>query len=132
MRCEDSRHPLQIYFFKRFIIEPVVLWITAQQLSIKSIGLRSWVDGMNETPRAFRARKKWIKCYKKLGSVSKAAVRCGIPITTLYRWLKRYEEFPNIKNYCKERYQNIEEFFNSIGTTETKCYAYALIVYAGI
>jgi len=43
--------------------------------------------------RKLRARKLWISTYIKLGSVSKAARRCGIPRSTLYRWLKRYNEY---------------------------------------
>lgn len=33
----------------------------------------------------------WNKCYEDLGSVSKAARKCGIPRSTLYRWINRYE-----------------------------------------
>ena len=33
----------------------------------------------------------WLKCYEELGSVSKAARKCGIPRSTLYRWINRYE-----------------------------------------
>ena len=41
--------------------------------------------------RKIKAREVWIKTYQDLGSVSKAAKRCGIPRSTLYRWIKRYE-----------------------------------------
>jgi transposase len=39
--------------------------------------------------RIAKAREIWIECYKQLGSVSKAARKCGIPRSTLYRWIKR-------------------------------------------
>lgn len=41
--------------------------------------------------RTIRARETWVKCYEELGSVSKAARKCGIPRSTLYRWIKRVE-----------------------------------------
>lgn len=41
--------------------------------------------------RKIRARQIWIKTYKELGSVTKAARKCGIPRSTLYRWISRYE-----------------------------------------
>lgn len=47
---------------------------------------------MNATFRKVRAREYWIKCCKELGSVSKAARKCGIPRSTMYRWLLRYEQ----------------------------------------
>ncbi|MCD8176559.1 MAG: IS481 family transposase [Tannerellaceae bacterium] len=42
--------------------------------------------------RQIRARQNWLKTYEKLGSISKAALRCGIARSTLYRWVKRYEK----------------------------------------
>ena len=33
----------------------------------------------------------WLKTYQELGSVAKAARRCGISRSTLYRWINRYE-----------------------------------------
>jgi len=39
--------------------------------------------------RKIRAREIWLRCYEELGSVSKAARKCGIPRSTLYRWIKR-------------------------------------------
>jgi transposase InsO family protein len=42
--------------------------------------------------RKITAREIWIKTYKKLGSVSKASRKCGMPRSTLYRWIKRYEK----------------------------------------
>lgn len=39
--------------------------------------------------RTIKARETWLKCYEELGSVSKAARKCGIPRSTLYRWIKR-------------------------------------------
>lgn len=47
---------------------------------------------MNTKARHVKARENWIKCYQELGSVSKAALKCGIPRSTLYRWIKRIEE----------------------------------------
>jgi transcriptional regulator of acetoin/glycerol metabolism len=41
--------------------------------------------------RTIKARETWVKCYEELGSVSKAARKCGIPRSTLYRWIKRVE-----------------------------------------
>jgi transposase InsO family protein len=46
---------------------------------------------MNSTNRKIKARQAWINIYKQLGSISKAARRCGIHRSTLYRWIKRYE-----------------------------------------
>jgi transposase len=47
---------------------------------------------MNQKIRKLKAREIWIKSYEQLGSVTKAAKRCGIPRSTLYRWLKRYKQ----------------------------------------
>lgn len=47
---------------------------------------------MNNKIRKIRARTVWLETYKALGSVSKAARRCGIPRSTLYRWINRYDE----------------------------------------
>ncbi len=41
--------------------------------------------------RKIRARQQWIKIYQELGSVTVAARKCGIPRSTLYRWVARYE-----------------------------------------
>lgn len=46
---------------------------------------------MDVKKRKITARENWIKIYEELGSVSKAARRCGIPRSTLYRWINRYE-----------------------------------------
>ena len=46
---------------------------------------------MDQKIRKIKARESWIKSYEQLGSVTKAAKRCGIPRSTLYRWLKRYK-----------------------------------------
>jgi transposase InsO family protein len=46
---------------------------------------------MHSKNRKIKARKIWIKTYKELNSVTKAAKRCGIPRSTLYRWISRYE-----------------------------------------
>ncbi|MBJ7436102.1 MAG: transposase, partial [Acinetobacter sp.] len=42
--------------------------------------------------RNLKARALWIKSYFELGSVSKAARKCGIPRSTLYRWIARYKQ----------------------------------------
>lgn len=42
--------------------------------------------------RQIKARENWIKCYQELGSVSKAALKCGVPRSTLYRWIERFEK----------------------------------------
>ena len=58
---------------------------------------------MNSKKRKLIARKNWIKIYGELGSVSKAALRCGIPRSTLYRWINRYK--PDDENSLKDRSQ---------------------------
>jgi transposase len=45
---------------------------------------------MDSEFRAIKSRQYWVETYEKLGSVSKAAQKCGIPRSTLYRWIKRY------------------------------------------
>lgn len=47
---------------------------------------------MNAEFRRIRAREHWIKSCEELGSVSKAARKCGVPRSTIYRWLLRYKE----------------------------------------
>jgi transposase len=47
---------------------------------------------MHTSQRHIKARENWIKCYKELRSVSKAELKCGIPRSTLHRWIKRYKE----------------------------------------
>jgi transposase InsO family protein len=46
---------------------------------------------MSSKARAIKARETWVKCYENLGSVSMAARKCGIPRSTLYRWIKRVQ-----------------------------------------
>lgn len=46
---------------------------------------------MDETKRKLKSRKVWIQAFEKFGSVSKASRYCGIPRSTLYRWLQRYK-----------------------------------------
>lgn len=46
---------------------------------------------MTSKQRQIKARERWIKCYEDQGSVSKAARKCGIPRSTLYRWINRYK-----------------------------------------
>jgi transposase len=46
---------------------------------------------MDNKQRQIKAREIWVNCYYQLGSVSKAARKCGIPRSTLYRWVKRYK-----------------------------------------
>jgi transposase len=38
-----------------------------------------------------QARETWIKIYKQVGSVSKAARKCGIARSTMHRWVQRFE-----------------------------------------
>jgi transposase InsO family protein len=47
---------------------------------------------MKDKERQIRARKSWLKTYQELGSVSKAALRCGVARSTMHRWIKRYNE----------------------------------------
>lgn len=47
---------------------------------------------MSTDSRAIKARQQWIKVYEELGSVSQAARRCGIPRSTLYRWVNRIKD----------------------------------------
>ena len=47
---------------------------------------------MKDNERQLRARKNWLKVYQYVGSVSKAALRCGVARSTMYRWIKRYSE----------------------------------------
>ncbi len=42
--------------------------------------------------RSVKARENWIKCYQELGSVSRTALKCGVPRSTIYRWIKRFNE----------------------------------------
>ncbi|RDV12975.1 hypothetical protein DXT99_22170 [Pontibacter diazotrophicus] len=44
---------------------------------------------MKKEEQKQKAREDWIKVYQQLGSVSKAALRCGIARFTLHRWIKR-------------------------------------------
>jgi transposase len=39
-----------------------------------------------------KARETWLKVYQELGSVAKAARRCGIARSTLYRWIERFNK----------------------------------------
>lgn len=47
---------------------------------------------MKEDERQIKTRKKWLQVYHELGSVSKAALRCGVARSTLHRWIQRYDE----------------------------------------
>jgi transposase InsO family protein len=58
---------------------------------------------MNAKKRKLKARETWIKIYEELGSVSKTARRCGIPRSTLYRWINRYDA--NNKNSLADKSQ---------------------------
>lgn len=58
---------------------------------------------MNSSKRKIVARKNWIKIYQEVGSVTKAALRCGIPRSTLYRWIKRYQA--NDENTLRDKSQ---------------------------
>jgi transposase len=46
---------------------------------------------MDDKKRKIKSRKLWIQAFEKFKSVSKAARYCGIPTSTLYRWLQRYK-----------------------------------------
>lgn len=46
---------------------------------------------MTNKLRKIKARTTWVQIYEQLGSISKAARRCGIPRSTLYRWVNRYK-----------------------------------------
>ena len=46
---------------------------------------------MTYKQRQLKARETWIKCFEELGSISKAARKCGVPRSTIYRWLNRYK-----------------------------------------
>ena len=58
---------------------------------------------MDAKRRKLVARKNWIKIYKELGSVTKAALRCGVPRSTLYRWINRYD--PDNENSLQDKSQ---------------------------
>lgn len=47
---------------------------------------------MNDTIRKQKQTLNWVQTYQKLGSVTQAALRCGIARSTLYLWIKRYEK----------------------------------------
>lgn len=47
---------------------------------------------MNENFRKVKARENWLKVYDELGSVTKASLRLGVARSTLYRWIKRFNE----------------------------------------
>lgn len=45
---------------------------------------------MSSSDREVKARQLWVKSYEELGSINMAAIKCGIPRSTLYRWLERF------------------------------------------
>lgn len=47
---------------------------------------------MKKQEQKKKARADWISVYQQLGSISKAARRCGIARSTLQRWLRRLPE----------------------------------------
>lgn len=47
---------------------------------------------MKKQEQKQKARADWIKVYQQLGSISKAARRCGIARSTLQRWIRRLPE----------------------------------------
>ncbi|MGE0207429.1 MAG: IS481 family transposase, partial [Candidatus Babeliales bacterium] len=71
---------------------------------------------MNSQKRKITARKNWIKIYGELGSVSKAARRCGIPRSTLYRWINRYKS--DDENSLKDKSQKPINFAKQKVTAE--------------
>lgn len=44
---------------------------------------------MEQKDQVQKTREGWIRTYEQLGSISKAARRCGIARSTLQRWIKR-------------------------------------------
>jgi len=46
---------------------------------------------ISTSQREIKGRQLWIKMCEELGSVNKAAIKCGIPRSTLYRWIERYK-----------------------------------------
>ncbi len=54
---------------------------------------------MREKHRKAKARATWLEAYNALDSVSKAATKCGIARSTLYRWLKRAKKGQNLLDY---------------------------------
>lgn len=46
---------------------------------------------MFSNSRNIRARENWVSIYNQLGSVSKTALKCGVPRSTIYRWIKRFK-----------------------------------------
>lgn len=54
---------------------------------------------MRERDRKAKARATWLEVYNALGSVSKAAIKCGIARSTLHRWLKRAKNEQNLLDY---------------------------------
>lgn len=71
---------------------------------------------MNSINRKITARKNWIRIYEELGSVSRAARRCGIPRSTLYRWINRYDA--NNKNSLADKSQKPLRLAKQIITNE--------------
>lgn len=47
---------------------------------------------MKDKERQIRTRENWLRVYQELGSVSKAALRCGVARSTMHRWINRYNE----------------------------------------
>jgi transposase len=41
--------------------------------------------------RRIRARSTWMEVFEETKSVSKTSRKCGVPRSTIYRWLKRYK-----------------------------------------
>ncbi|GAC1424431.1 MAG: hypothetical protein NVS1B13_03080 [Flavisolibacter sp.] len=62
---------------------------------------------MASNNREIKAREKWLLTYQELGSVNKAALKCGVPRSTIYRWIKRYKKrrFRRIKGSFKTSYE---------------------------
>jgi transposase InsO family protein len=56
---------------------------------------------MNTQFRKAKAREFWIKTYNELGSVTKAARKCGIPRSTLYRWIERNKKGKSFNDKSK-------------------------------
>jgi len=41
--------------------------------------------------RAISARKLWLETFQQTNSVSITSRKCGVPRSTIYRWIERYQ-----------------------------------------
>src|SRR5687768_16791950 len=54
---------------------------------------------MKKIDRKVKTRAVWVEVYNSLGSISKAALKCGIARSTLYRWVKRSKQEQDLIDY---------------------------------